>query len=121
MAVEDYHVSLPIAAPTLSDSCCFLFRAQVGLKPTNKRKSNEYHPLEILWLRNYERRNPKCLGREITQEYNATFEGRMLPGETHPRPHRSMAAIACLRLRKDGKKRKREKKGGQGREKGGLG
>lgn len=74
-------------------------RAQVGLKKPDKRKGIGYNQLERLWIRNYERRNPKCNGREIHDDFNATFAGAMLLGETQPCPKRSMAAIACLRLR----------------------
>ena len=38
------------------------------------------------------------------------FSGAMLPGETEPRPKRSLAAIACLRLRQPGAGEKSKKK-----------
>jgi hypothetical protein len=87
----------------------------VGLKKPDKRNGVGYNQLERLWIRNYERRNPKCNGREIHDDFNATFAGAMLPGETQPRPKRSMAAIAGLRLRipedveKSGPKRTEQK------------
>ena len=75
-------------------------RAQVGLKKTDRRKGSGYNLLERLWIRNYERDNPKCTSREVANNFNATFAGAMLPGEIQPRPKRSLAAIACLRLRR---------------------
>jgi hypothetical protein len=62
-------------------------------------------------MRNYERENPKRTSRAITDVFNDAFAGAMLPGETQPRPNRSLAAIACTRIRnsqedeKPGKKR----------------
>ena len=69
-----------------------------------------YNRLELLWLRNYELVHPKCTIREITDNWNANFAGVMLPGETEPRPKRSLAAIACLRLRQPGTNGKSKKK-----------
>lgn len=75
-------------------------RAQVGLKKADKRRGTGYHPLERLWIRNYEQQNPNCTGREVTNSFNAMFAGATLPGEMEPRPKRSLAAIACHRLRR---------------------
>jgi hypothetical protein len=70
----------------------------------------------MLWLRNYQIHNPDLTGREIANKFNDTFAGVMLPGELLPRPVRSLAAIACHRLRQEdqdgnaGGTRKRKRK-----------
>jgi hypothetical protein len=46
---------------------------------------------------NYERENQKCTCRAISDAFNNAI-GAMLPGETQPRPKRSLAAIACTRI-----------------------
>jgi hypothetical protein len=74
-------------------------RTRVGLKKANKKKGSGYNKLEVLWLRNFRRANPEATSREITDAFNKVFAGRMLPGETQPRPKRSLAAIACVMLR----------------------
>ncbi|ERF76838.1 hypothetical protein EPUS_07628 [Endocarpon pusillum Z07020] len=83
--------------------------AQVGLKE-EKIKGTRYNRLELLWLRNYLLAHPKCTSRELTDNWNANFAGAMLPGETKPRPKRSLAAITCLRLRQPGATKKSKKK-----------
>jgi hypothetical protein len=73
-------------------------------------------------MRNHERENPKSTSRAITEAFNDAFAGAMLPGETQPRPKRSLAAIACTRIRnsqeseKSGKKRTADDAGLEGEE-----
>ena len=88
-------------------------REQVGLKNLSKSKMKgwTYSKLELIWIRNYERDHPDPVGRNITEAFNATFAGAMLPGETEPRGERSAAAIASIRRRIAEAREKKEEMG----------